>query len=276
MGRTIAQWRAIVDAKKDEEAALAGVDSTSNAADWNLWADVVSFVAYLVEGLFDIFKTEVNATIAAQKPHTLNWYETKAKAFQYGVLLPEFSDVYEVVPPVDPSVLIVTQAAAVELPVLNKLRVKVAKGDVGALEPLTGDERDALEEYMRRVRDAGVRLEVTTGEPDDLKVALNVYYDPLVINAVGERIDGTELTPVKDAINSYLSQLSFNGLFVLNDMIDAVEAVEGVRVCEVLTASANYASTPYVLIPVRYQPDAGYMALNETYFNTNITYIPNL
>ena len=80
---------------------------------------------------------------------------------------------------------------------------------------------------------------------------------------------------MKDAINEFLSSLPFDGKFILNDLIDAIEAVEGVKIGHVVSASANYAATPYVSIPVQYTPDAGYMVLNETFFDANVEYIPN-
>lgn len=275
MARTRAEWKAIINSKIATETDLAGLTSTSAVAEYNQWVNVLSLLAMFLDQLFDLFKVDVDAVINAQSAHTLQWYVTKAKAFQYGVLLPDGSDVYEVVPPVDESVLIVSSAAAVELASVNKVRVKVAKGEPGALEPLTTDELNALKTYMGRIKDAGVRVEVTTGDGDDLHLVLTVFYDPLVLNAAGERLDGTSTTPVKDAINEFLTQLPFDGQFILNDMIDAIEAVEGVKIAYVQSAAANYGATPYVSIPVRYTPDAGYMVLNETFFDTYVEYTPN-
>ncbi len=274
MARTITQWIAEIKARKESTAALIGLTSTSNVAEWKLWIDIGGFLANMLENLHDAFKVDVDAKIAAEMPHTLKWYVTKAKAFQYGVTLPADTDVYAVVPPEDEAVLIISSAAAVEIPVFNKVRLKVAKGAVGALEALSVGELAAFTTYMGRIKDAGVRLQCTSGNADVLRLKLNVYYDPLVIDATGERLDGTDATPVKGAINAYLSSLPFDGVFILNDMIDAVEATDGIKICHVETALANYAATPFVPVPVKYTPDAGYMEIDEVYFDANITYIP--
>jgi hypothetical protein len=61
-------------------------------------------------------------------------------------------------------------------------------------------------------------------------------------------------------------------VFVLNNLIGALQAIDGVEIGSVMSAQANYAATPFVPITVRYTPDAGYMALDEAYFNANIVY----
>lgn len=274
MAKTIGQWIAEIKARKESVAALSGLTSTSNVAEWKLWQDIGGWLAHAVDSLFDNLKIDIDAAIAADKSHTLKWYVTKAKAFQYGVTLPADTDVYAVVPPEDEAVLIVSSAAAVELTSLNRVRIKVAKGAVGELEALSEGELEAFTTYMGRIKDAGVRLQCTSGDADELRLKLNIYYDPLVIDAAGERLDGTDAAPVKGAINAFLSALPFDGVFILNDMIDAVEATDGIKICHVEDAQANYAATPYVPVPVKYTPDAGYMVIDEVYFDLNVTYIP--
>jgi hypothetical protein len=193
-----------------------------------------------------------------------------AKAFQYGITLPADSDVYAVVPPPSPSVLIIANAAAVEL--TNLVRIKAAKLSAGVLTALSGSELTAFTAYMQRIKDAGVRLQCTSGTPDNLQLQLAVFYDPLVLDNTGARLDGTSSMPVKDAINAFLDNLPFNGLFVLNNLIAAIQAIDGVRIGEIIAAQANYGATPYVIIAYEYTPDAGYMILDNSYFDAHVTY----
>lgn len=275
MARTIAQIKEKMLEAKASESSLDTVNSTSKVAEWNLWMDVVAFCIYSLEQLFDFFKSDVDATIAAMKPHTLQWYVTKAKDFQLGVDLPDDSDTYALVPPADESIMIIKSAAAVELPGLNMVRIKVAKSTGGVLEAISEGEMDAFTEYMRRIKDAGVRLDVNSTDPDDFQLSIKIYYDPLVIDADGARLDGTDDVPVKNAINKFLEEMPFNGWFVLNELIDAVEAVEGVEIAYVDEAAVEYGLSVYETITVKYQPDAGYMRLNESFFDTHVEYIPN-
>lgn len=270
MARTIAQIQESIKNAKAAEPALAGLTSSSKVAIWLLWTYITAVCQWTLENLFDAHKTEVTDIIASQRPHTLPWYVMMARRFQYGVTLPAESDVYTDDPPEDPEVLIVKYAAAAEL--TNLLRIKVAKLTGSALAPLSGPELTAFSAYMNRIKDAGVRLQLTSGPADNLQLALNIFYDPLVLDIAGARLDGTSDTPVLDAVNAFLQDLPFNGLFVLNFLIQALQQVPGVRIGQVALAQANYGSTAYVPILVEYVPDAGYMTLDESYFTAHITY----
>jgi hypothetical protein len=271
MARTIEQ---IYEARKAAVAADATLSpilvDDSNVAEFEHWLYVTSVADWAVENGFDFHKAEVLNIIAKEKAHTLKWYSTKAKAFQYGVTLPADTDVYAVVPPVDTGVLIVESAAVVEY--VNLLRIKVAKGTPGALSALSGGQLSAFAAYMERIKDAGVRLLITSGAADTLFLRTQIFYDALVIGADGKRLDGTNDTPVEGAINAFLAALPFNGLFVANSLLEAIQAVEGMRICYFSSIQASYASTMPVGVPVEYIPDAGYMALDSTYFNTYVTY----
>ena len=275
MARSIAQiQQAIVDAKNaDPVIGTSGTNplsSNSAVAVWYLWTYIVAVCQWTLESLFDAHKSEVQGIIATQEPHTLQWYVIMAKAFQYGVALPADSDKYAIVPPADPTMLIIQNAAAVEL--TNLVRIKVAKISGGILAPMASGEMTAFSAYMARVKDAGVRLQLTSGSADNLQLKLTVYYDPLVLDNTGARLDGTASTPVMDAINGFLADLPFNGLFVLNNLIAVLQGVDGVRIGDVVSAQANYGATPYVPIAYEYTPDAGYMKLDVTYFNANVSY----
>ena len=277
MARTIAQiQQSIIDAK-NADATLSGLTSTSSVAKWNLWAYIVATCQWVTETLFDAHKAEVSAIISAGKAHTLNWYVLKAKAFQFGYSLPvdaggnATSDVYDIV---DPTAMVVNMAAAVEQLPLNRVRIKVASTSGGALAATAGPAMTALTAYMNQIKDAGVRLVITTGAADNLQLVLTILYDATVLDSTGARLDGSAATPVKDAINAFLTSLPFNGVFILGAMEDAIKAVEGVTVAIVGLAQANYAMTPYVAITGQYVPDAGYMNLDGGFFDGNVNYMP--
>ena len=270
MARTIAQIQQSIINAKTADATLSGLTSTSNVAIWLLWSYIVASCQWVLENLFDAHKTEVSGLIAAQKPHTLQWYVTLAKQFQYGVALPVDSDTYTTTS-TDPTVAIINYAAAVELS--NLVRVKVATLSGSSLAPVSTPQLTALTAYMQLVKDAGVRLQVTSGSPDTLQLQVTIYYDPLVLDPTGARLDGTASTPVLDAVNAFLTTLPFNGLFVLNSLVAALQVVDGVVIGDVVNAQATYASLPYTPVTVEYTPDAGYMTLDEGYFTTNATYV---
>lgn len=272
MARTIAEiQQQIIDAKSADATLSAYAWSSSNVSIWRLWTFVVATCIWTLENLFDYHRDEVAGIVASQKPHSLQWYVTKARLFQMGVPLPDDSDEYATATD-DLAVAIVKYAAAIEFS--NMIRIKAAKAAGDALAALSAGELSSFTSYMNKIKDAGIRLQVTSGNPDVLQLAVNVYYDPLVLTASGARLDGSSSTPVLSAISLFLRNLPFNGVFILNDFITALQAIEGVRIGHIVTAQANYALTPFLPIDTRYTPDAGYMILDETFFYANVSYIP--
>jgi len=270
MARTIAAiQQTIIDAKQ-ADPVLAGLSSTSGVSVWRLWTYIIAACHWALEQLMDQHTAEVQRLLEAQRPHTRQWYVHKAKLFQFGSALPLEQDVYEPII-TDRSIRIVHYAACVEL--AGSLRIKVATTGTVGLAPLLPEQLLALQQYMQRVKDAGVRLEVTSGMPDTLQLELVIYYHPLIMNALGERLDGTVGKGVKEAIKAYLINLPFNGMLVLNNLRHVLQQVEGVTIGHIAHARARHASLAFSDIDITYTPDSGYMALDEGHFATHITYI---
>jgi hypothetical protein len=232
----------------------------------------VAYAVHFLETLFDRHKTEISDTIARMKPHTARWYATKAKLFQYGFNLLPDSDLYDNAGKTDEEITasrIVSYSAVVE--VENKLLVKVAK-DAGDLSPLTVDEKTAFTEYLSRIKDAGVMVDIISEPADNLRLSIDIYYNPLVLNDKGQRLDGTSTAPVAEAIHQYLKELPFNGELVLAYLTDALQRVDGVVIPHLNAARYQYGALNYDIVNVKYQPYAGYMRVTAD--NLSINYKP--
>ncbi len=269
MARTIAQIKAAIIATKNADPVLSGLSSSSAVAEWNLWTDIVALCQWTLENLFDIHTQEVNNLLSAMKAHTLQWYINKAKAFQFGDPLPDGSDSYATI---NTNKQIVSYAAAAE--VNNGLRIKVASSNGNGLQALNSNQLSALSGYMGLVKDAGVRLYITSAAADRLQANLSIYYDPLVLDSMGRRLDGSGNTPVQDAIALYLNALPFNGLLVLNYFAEAIQHVPGVLICKVNALNATYGGLPMQVITYQYLPDSGYLAL-DLQSDLTLSFIPH-
>ncbi len=262
MARTITEIQKIMLDEKAAQPTLDSLNSTSNTAIWRLIFYIVAVAIWSLEKLYDIFIAHVNETIATLKPHSNRWYATKAKAFQYGYDLITETDTYDNSGLTDAEIddsLIIDYAAVVDQD--RGIRIKVATLVADELDALSEAQLLAFSEYMERVKDAGVKLLITSGTADSLKLSLQVYYNPLVLNASGQRLDGTDVEPVLNGIKNYLKNLPFNGVFVTEYLIDALQQVDGVVIPHVLLASARYGVLPYSNFPVKYVPDAGYLRI---------------
>lgn len=239
-----------------------------NPANWSIyshkaiWVAVISFAIWSLENIFDLHRAEVSGIIDNLKPHTARWYANAARAYLHGVALPPDTDKYDTSSLTTEQLAaarVVSFAAVVEAE--RGLRIKVANDNGTDLEPLTEAEMDGFTEYMSRIKDAGVKLLLTTAAPDGLRLSMEIYYDPLVLDSEGRRLDGSNNTPVQQAIAGYLRNLPFNGVFVLAYLVDVLQQVPGVVVPHVVAASAQYGALPYTPFGVQYQPDAGYLRL---------------
>ncbi len=259
-------------------AEMAAVGFTVDPTTWSVvsiercFIFVIAFCQNILEQLFDTHKADVNALIATDKTHTAQWYATKATAFQYGCTVVQDQDYY------DNSLLTDAQAAATKIVAYaavteesDGLNLKVAK-DTGDLVPLTNTEVTAFSAYMKQIKDAGVFLTIISEAADSLKLNAGIVYNPQVLDSNGVSIlDGS--TPVADAINTYLKNLPFNGVFAPQDLTDAVQKVDGViYFTPTYIGVSSDGGATYNPIAVKYIPASGYVRfVNPTDLNLNFT-----
>lgn len=281
MARTIQQifdqmqQRAVqLAAENNNQPAIDMFSSTSKVAVWKILFFACAFGIWGLETIFDLFRTEIDDRIAVLKPHSARWYAYMATQFQYGYNLPVDSDTYNNTGLTEAQITaskIISYAAVVEQ--TRGIRIKVAKLVGGLKTPLSANELTAFTAYMEQVKDAGIKLLITSGAPDDLKATLRIFYNAQVLTNTGARIDGQTTTPVQDAFNDYLNNLPFNGLFVPQLMIDHLQAVDGVVIVKDDSWQARYGALDFAAIDVEYNPDAGYLTISN--LNLNLTFIPH-
>jgi len=286
MARTITDIQAHILAEKEATPGLESLNSTSKTAIWRLWTYVTATAIWALENLFDLHKKEVDNLLLTKKPHNLLWYKTKAEAFQYGKELKPDSDRYDNKGVDHLEVAksrIVKHVAIVENKKTGWVRIKAAKEVNGQLQALSQpdalkkssppepDELGALNRYMQQIKDAGVKLIVQSLPPDRLKMHIDIYYDAMVLDDKGQRLDGGSIKPVNDTINAYLRSLPFNGAFVLATLTDRLQETPGVVIPQIRHVLASYGTRKEVCVPVRYIPDAGYLCIDQL----EIKYIPS-
>jgi hypothetical protein len=267
MARTIADIQAAMVADiAANETLSTQLTSTSKVAIWRLWTFIVATAIWSMEKIFDAHKSEVEAIIASKTPHRLVWYRDKARYFQYGYTLPVNSDQYTTI---DANARIIKFAAVTEANGI--LKVKAAKDNAGSLAELSAPQIEAFTTYMARVKDAGVKLRIISQEADHLKLSIDLYYDPLVLDEDGARLDGTNNTPVQDAITDYLENLPFDGEFTLMALTDALQNTEGVKIPQILSAKSYWGAYAWATISAKYNPEAGWLKIYDN--DLTITWI---
>lgn len=247
-------------------------DEFSAASIESVLFHAVAYAMYVLYSFFDLFKIEIDTAIVNYTHPTLIWYADKAKTFQYGDNVVDDTDYYDNTGLTDEQIAIkkvVKYAAAVEQNFSNGrfgVRIKVAGEDGGGERvQLPSAELAALRAYffLPQVKPAGVYCEITSDDADRLKLSLRVYYNPLVLNNLGQRLDGTNNTPLQNAIDSFLKNLPFNGRFNLTKLVDAMQAVGGIADPRILSAQTKYAALPWADVVDEVIPDSAYLKIYD-------------
>jgi hypothetical protein len=214
--------------------------------------DIFSFAYFILESLWDVFRNEINTAIEDSRVHTKNWYRNKALNFMFGLPVVPGTDTFNtdgLTPEEIEATKVVKQAAAVKLisdAGYGVLRLKVATKTGNALAPVPTLQFEALKAYMlSKVVDAGTQMIITTGNGDDLKLTVDVYYDPLVLSPTGSRLDGGNQTPVINAVLDYLQGLDFNGILIVSELQRVIADVDGVQSASIKLAASKYGGFGY-------------------------------
>lgn len=190
--------------------------------------DVFASASWLLENIWDSFKMETETLVDASYVMGETWYYNRALEFQTGGRL-----VYDgntcrfTYDKVDEDARVVRNVAVRQVVDGGVTKLKIYFSDAQK-QPIEGDIRKAFETYMREIGAAGTHYLFVSQAPDELRVHLHVYYDPLVLDSTGERLKGGG-KPVEETIRGYLDNLEYGGVFYASRLVDALQVTEGVR-----------------------------------------------
>jgi hypothetical protein len=227
MARTIQEIQDEIILAVQNEPSLSGITSASAVAIWKLWTRIVAASLETEEQLNDLFRLELEQIARDSVPGTAEWLQKRVLEFQYDALSPQVVQVIDGrvgYPVINESLRIIARAAVKEQS-NGRVLVKAAKEVANVLTPLDASEKTSLEGYLSRIGFVGIPIDVTSQQPDRLRVEnLTVYY-------FREYNPTTVKTDVIAAIEAYLESISsenFNGVVVRSAIVDAIQAVTGV------------------------------------------------
>lgn len=189
---------------------------------------VFASAVWLHEKLWDKFRQEIEELIDSSYVTSLSWYYAKALAFQNGDALSFNEKTYSFGYPVaDANKQVVKNVAIRQVTDDSVTKLKIYFSDKDK-QPLTGDIRTSFETYMQQIGAAGTHYLFVSEAPDELRVHMHIYYDPLVLDSTGIRLSGGG-KPVEEAIENYLNSLEYGGVFYSSKLVDMIQATEGVK-----------------------------------------------
>ena len=243
---------------------IAIFTNTSKVAIWRLLFYVMAFAIMTFEQLLDAFMIVVNTTITETLPHTLPWYESVAKTFQYGFTPIDGTATFDNSTATADEIansLIVKYSAVTETTIDGNrvLLMKVATLSGTTLVPLDTTPFNAFTAWLTSIKDAGVNVIFYNQVADLLKTVVNVYYNPILLDGNGLRTDGAGY-PLQDAANNYLLNLGFNGKFINSGFIDALQSAYGVseRQVNLVSMQRKAATGDWQSVGNAFIPDSGY------------------
>jgi len=282
MARSTAEIKNQMVAEKNLQSNLSGFTSNSQTSRWGLFLWVVAQTINIFEQLLDVFKGEVEAIQAEAKPGTEAWVRWMVRKFQYDAAVPQVaqlntSTLVVEYPVVNTTFQIITRAAT-QITSNKTVLIKVAKSDPPI--PLAAGEVTSLQSYVSTWGIAGVNYSIVNEPADKIEVVATIFYDGQY-NAVIQ-------ASVEDALTNYLAQLEFNGIISVQDVTDAIQAVDGVldvnlAQIKVRRDSISYANGTMLyqlstgINGVQYQTYAGYIVEETTATHTfadTLTYSP--
>lgn len=239
----------------------------------NIWFSIVASAIFVLESLFDAFREDVDTKLESAVVASIPWYHKIALEFQYGdeLVFDEATQGFRYAD-VDESKRLVKFTAARDL---GGGVYVLASGANAAGNPvaLSAPVLAAFEAYMRQRKPAGVLLEVHSYAPDVVRLSMRVQFDPQLIASDGTSIADPSVRPVDAAINGYLRGIVYGGVFNKTKLVDAVQAVPGVRDVILDTVWVRPASGGFAVLAANSYTSVG--GAFVTYGNT-ISYVLQL
>lgn len=196
------------------------------------------------EAAWGDFKEEINNALAIRQTTSVPWYYDKAKGFQIGYELEFNENTYSFgYSKADETARIVKNVAIREVIDEGVSKLKVYYSDADK-QPLSSDQKKAFESYMRKIGAAGTHYLFVSQAPDTIQIKAAIYYDAMVLDSSGKRLDGDD-RPVEKAITEYFNGLEYGGTYYASRLVDAIQRADGVAdvVLEGVTHNGSQVTT---------------------------------
>lgn len=233
----------------------------------------IAYVIYVVKQLFKLHKVEVDTMLTERTPHTLEWWRNIALKYRHGYALLPDSDKYPEEAINNESAAIITYCAVSKG--AGELVIKIASGG-DTLQKLNESQYLGFQEYMEPVGDAGVQLNIISDDADSLKLVIDTYYNPMVLDGDGKRLDGSNDTPLLDGANVYLQNLTFDGYFSLTDLTDALQKIEGLESTRVVGVQTKWGLYEWSNVINKYRAHAGWLKIYDLENDLTVNYHANI
>jgi hypothetical protein len=246
MADSIATIEAQIDAQVAAEPALTDLNSPSNVANYKVIRSCIAFILNLFERQQDDYQTNIQTTV-----------ENKQFAYQHGDLLQYINNVFQY-GTIDATKQVINLCAVFGSGGVALLKCATLVN--GVPQKLTDDQVAGAQSYANEIRPCGIDPIVQSYDGDLMKLYLNIYYNPQ-----GDL--PTVQALVYAAIQNYLDTLDFGGIFYINKLIDAIQAIPAIIADQVFVVqiASKSATDPYADIVSSLRALSGYFLIDPDF-----------
>lgn len=219
MARTISQIKQQILTEKATYSELNVLNNPSTTSLFNLWTYITAVCISVLENLQDVFITEVETIVNRGVVGSKAWLDYQIRRFQYTniLILDTVTFLYKYANS-DVSKEIISRVSISD-GINKEIIIKVAKSEPPT--PLTTDEKDALNSYLKQIVTAGVSTNLISTDSDKVRLTAQIYYD------------GQYSSVIKDnviiGIKNYLLNLPFDTQIRVSSIQDSIQNVLGVK-----------------------------------------------
>jgi len=246
---------------------LSALNSPSATAIYKKWAFVSAVLHHLLETIFDVFKTDITAIADRKQYGHLSWWADKIKEYQHGDLLQFLNNVFQYAA-IDEAKKVVKVVSVTDARGL--VLIKAAGLENGRPVQLPVNQVNGLQDYAEEIRPAGTSVIVQSLPADLLKIRLSVYY-----NAAAD-LDVVRANVEAAVLNYLYTQIIFDGVFYVNRLVDAIQAVPGItnEQVEVLEIACKSDGEDFKQVTSKVQAKSGYFEIDPAQpLSATITYL---
>lgn len=253
----------------DEEKVITSANSTSKVAQWRQWIFIFCLSFWFLEkSIIENSKNTKEQNLPNLKDTILN--------FHYGLELQYINKSfdYDLTDVDNPEAMKIISNCAILEPDDGGLVIKLTTAD----GPLTSPQLEAFKAYYKKKKVPGIPTQIVNLPADLIKTTIKVWVNPEVIDiSTGQLINSTTpVFPIKEAKESYLKKLEFDGAFVKRFFEQEIMAVDGVKLIEIQDMKWKYADFPYSEFQTLQIPESGYFNIPDEDFTIIYTSHDNL
>lgn len=229
----------VIRQKYDLSGDVSFDDAFSSVSLESILFFIVASAIYVLEVLFESFKTDVDNKVSTAVLASIPWYHQICLEYQHGdeLIFDEATSQFRYAS-LDPSKQVVKFAACRDKGGGVLILVSGADSD-GLPVALSNDILTSFRSYLNSRKPAGIIVDIYSYNPDEILLSVSIQYDNMVLNQDGSLISSPTVFPVEDAVTSYLQGIVYGGVFNKTRLIDAIQTARGVVDVKLIAVSAK-------------------------------------